>query len=124
MGRCVLEKPRNDGVFGDVIGDVFLGVISPHLLLVDIFLEDMAENVGIDFAPVSTFDGAGIERPFVLIKKTEDALKRGICDCDSVAICFERMRLKQAAIKIGNVAEQFGRLSVARIPRGSKAAVK
>ena len=49
LGLGGFKKEGKDGVLADVFGNVFLGVIRPHLFLVDVFLEDVAEDVGIDF---------------------------------------------------------------------------
>ena len=43
-----VEEEGDDGVAADVAGDVLLGVIGAHLLLVDVFLKDVAEYVGVD----------------------------------------------------------------------------
>ena len=48
------QQPRDDGVAGDVAGDVFLGVVGAHLLLVDVLFEDVAQHVGIDFVVVAS----------------------------------------------------------------------
>ena len=47
LGRGVKQE-GDDRVLGDVLGDVLLGVVGPHLLLVDVLLEDVAEDVGVD----------------------------------------------------------------------------
>ena len=47
-----IEKERNDCVFADVFGNVLFGVVGAHLLLVDVFFEDVAEYIGIDLVIV------------------------------------------------------------------------
>ena len=39
---------RDDGIFGDIFGDIFFGVVGAHLFLVDIFFENIAENVRVN----------------------------------------------------------------------------
>ena len=48
LGARGIEQERQHGVLADVLGDVFLGVVRPHLLLVDVFLEDVSQHVRID----------------------------------------------------------------------------
>ena len=60
LGAGGIEQEWQDGVLADVFGDVLLRVIRPHLFLVDVFLEDVAEHVGIDFV-------VGAERAFVQV---------------------------------------------------------
>jgi hypothetical protein len=48
-----IEQPREDGVLADVFGDVLFGVVSAHLLLVDVLLEDVAEDVRVDLSVVT-----------------------------------------------------------------------
>ena len=57
---------RNDGTFADVLGDVFLGVIRAHLLLIDEFLEDVPENIGIDLVVLA--ERALVKMPLVLVE--------------------------------------------------------
>ncbi len=56
-----IEQVRDNRVLGDVLGDVFLGVVRPHLLLIDVFLEDVADYVRVDFVVGTT--GALVEVP-------------------------------------------------------------
>src|SRR5690242_1554796 len=48
---CHIEKRRNDGALADVTGDVLFGVVRTHLFLVDVLLEDVAEDVRVNFIP-------------------------------------------------------------------------
>ena len=57
----------------DVLGDVFLGVVGPHLLLVDVLLEDVAEHVGVDL--VVGAQGALVEVPVVRVEEVEELLE-------------------------------------------------
>ena len=81
-----IEQEREDGVFADVFGDVFLRVIRPHLFLVDVFLEDVAEHVGIDFLLVAARSGCSIKMPMVFVEIIEDALEGLVGNLDVVAV--------------------------------------
>src|SRR6266567_2588396 len=48
-----IEDVGENGVLADVFRYVLFGIISPHLLLVDILLEDIAQHIGIDLLIVA-----------------------------------------------------------------------
>ena len=60
----------------DVFGDVLLGVVGPHLLLVDVFLKDVTEDVGVDLVFLGLCGGGplarramhGVQNPIPLIQ--------------------------------------------------------
>ena len=62
--------------FANIVGDVFFGIVGTHLLPVDVFFEDVTENIGIDFAVVSPW--SVIKAPLVAVKEIEEPLKRSI----------------------------------------------
>jgi len=64
-----IKQRGDDRILANVFSDVFLGVVSPHLLLVNVLLEDVPEHVRIDLAIIA--QGERIEMPFVLIEKGE-----------------------------------------------------
>ena len=86
LGAGGIEQERQDGVLADVFGDVLLRVIRPHLLLVDVFLEDVAEDVGIDF--VVGAKRAFIEMPLILVEVIEDAARRLCRESGSICRAF------------------------------------
>ena len=67
FGTNFTQQRRNDGVLADVFGDVFLGVVRPHLLLVDELLEDVAQHVGVDL--LTALERALVQMPFPFIEK-------------------------------------------------------
>ena len=100
-----IEQEGDDRVLADVVGDVLLGVVGPHLLLVDVFLEDVAEHVRVDLVVVAA---AGGRRG-----ATGTASKKAkICSKASSGISmsrlsrFELMHVEEAAVEVGHVAEQ------------------
>ena len=108
LGTGGVEQERENGALADVFGDVLLRVIRPHLFLVDVFLEDVAEDIGIDFIVVA--ERAFVEMPLVLIEIIEDALERFVGNLDVLAVAFglfKFMHVEQAAVEIRDVAEQF-----------------
>ena len=100
-----VEQEGNDGIAGDVAGDVLLGVVGAHLLLVDVFLEDVAENVGIDFV-VST-QRALVEVPLVGVEEAEDLLEGGVRDLNVGILLLQFVHIEQAAVEIGNRTKQL-----------------
>ena len=65
---------RQDRVLADVFGDVLLGVVRAHLLLVDVLLEDVAEHVGIDL--VVGAQRALVEVPLVAGRRSRRCARR------------------------------------------------
>src|SRR3989442_311435 len=111
-GASGVEKKWDDGGLADVLGDVVLGVIGAHFLLVDVLFEDVAENLRIDFLLVfgSAGSAGGIERPIVFVEVIEDALERAVGDFYFGAVAgfgFERVDVKNAAIEIRDAAKQL-----------------
>lgn len=49
LGAGSVEKKRDDRVLADIVGNVLLGIVRAHLLLVDVFFKDEAKNTGVDF---------------------------------------------------------------------------
>ena len=73
LRRGGVEQERDHRVLADVLGDVLLRVVGPHLLLVDVLLEDVAEHIGVDL--VVGAQRALVEMPLVLVEEVEDALE-------------------------------------------------
>ncbi len=103
---CLIEKKRNDGVLGNVLGDVFLGVVRTHLFLIDVLLEDVAEDVRVDLTVVAIF--ALVQVPVVLLKEVEELFESLIRDDYRPPVqLFDLVLLKQTAIQIWNLTEQL-----------------
>ena len=101
-----VEEEGDDGIAADVAGDVLLGVVGPHLLLVDVFFEDVAEHVGVDLIVVA--EGAVVEMPLVGVEEGEDLLECFVGDVDLRVIALQVMHVKKAAVEVGDAAEQRG----------------
>ena len=86
------------------MGDVFLRVVRPHLLLVDVFLEDVANYVRVYFVVFA--QRPVIEVPLVLIEEVEERCKCGIRNIDLLVRFLELVNLEKAAVEIRNVAEE------------------
>ena len=80
FGAGGIEEERDHRVLADVLGDVLLRVVGPHLLLVDVLLEDVAEDVGVDL--VVGAQRALVEVPLVVVEEVEDALERLVGNLD------------------------------------------
>ena len=108
FARRPVEEKRENRVLTDVVGDILLGVVGAHLLLVNVFLEDKAKDSRIDFFVRA--QRALIEVPLPIVKVIEDRLKGFIRNLDGLAVAFgffQFVYVKQAAVKIRNTAEQF-----------------
>ena len=75
-----VEQKGDDGVAGDVAGDVLLGVVGPHLFLVDVLLEDVAEHVRVDLVVLPV--GSLVQMPAVAVKELKDSLEGLVGDAD------------------------------------------
>src|SRR5262249_2371332 len=100
-----VEQVGNHSIFGNVLGDIFLGVVSPHLLLVDILLENVTQHVVIDFSVVA--QGARVEMPVVLIKEGKEPLKRLIGNVDANVLLLQRVQLEQATVEVRHLPQKF-----------------
>ena len=102
----LVEQERQDRVAADVAGDVLLGVVRAHLLLVDVLLEDVAQHVRVDL--VVGAQGALVQVPGVLVEEGEDALEDGVGDRDGLPVFpLQVMGQKQPAIEIGDAPQQL-----------------
>ena len=99
-----VEQERDDGVAADVPGDVLLRVVGPHLLLVDVLLEDVAEHVGVDLVVVA--QRPVVEVPLVRVEEREDPLEGFVGDADFRIVALQVVRVEQAAVEVGDPAEQ------------------
>ena len=98
-----VEEEGDDGVAADVAGDVLLGVVGAHLLLVDVFFEDVAEHVGVDLVVVS--QGAVVEMPLVGVEEGEYPLKCFVGNGDVRVVVLQIVDVEKAAVEVGDLAE-------------------
>ena len=97
-------EPRHERVAGDVFGDVFLGVVGAHLrAVVDVLLEDVAQNVRVDVL-AGGGDG-GVEMPSPLVEEGEEVLEHAVGDIDVRVLHLQLVHLEHAAVQIGNAPE-------------------
>ena len=78
--RRRIEEVGDDRALADVLRDVFLGVVGPHLLLVDVLLKDVAEHVGIDLVVVAK--RSRIEVPIPLVEEGKQPLEGRVGDVE------------------------------------------
>ncbi len=81
-----IQQVGEDRVLADVVGDVFLGVVGAHLLLVDVLLEDVAQHVGVDLVVVAQW--AVVQMPLILVEEVEEALEGRVGDLDGLAVAL------------------------------------
>src|SRR5262249_47572133 len=84
---------------------IFLGVVGSHLLLVDVFLENVAQHIRVDFPVVAQW--ARVEMPVVLIKEGKELLKCLIGNVDTAVLLLQRMQLEQATVEVRYLPQQL-----------------
>ena len=104
------EEEWDDGVLGDVLGDVLLGVVSSHLLLVDVLFKDITHYIGINF--VIGTKRAFVQMPAKLVEKVKQFLEGSVGDIYIGVALFELVDLEETAVEIGNFSKQFLHLGI------------
>ncbi len=109
-----VEHELVDGLLAEVIGDFRAGVVGSEFLLVDVFLEDVAEHVGVDLAVVAA--RGVVERPGVAGEEGEEIREDGVRDGDggvglrekgiALDASFDAVGEEEAAVEIRDVAER------------------
>ncbi len=100
----MIEDERKYGVLRDVAGDVLFRVVRAHLLLIDVLLEDIAEDIRIDlvvFAQLSL-----VEMPAKFVEKGEQSFKGFIGNLNRRVLALELVNVKQAAIEVRNPTDE------------------
>ena len=98
------QQAGNDGVPAYVIGDIFLGVVRAHLLLVDELLEDVTQHVGIDFPAAGK--RPVIKVPVPLTEEREQFFKRGVGHVQRLAVfLLQFVAREQTAVEVGHFAK-------------------
>ena len=91
--------------FGDVFGDVLFGVVGAHLFLVDVFFEDVTEDIGIDF--IIVFQRAVVKVPLVALKERKEPFKGGVGNLNRLPVMrLYLVFLEDAAVEVGHVPKQ------------------
>src|SRR5947209_7877476 len=94
-----VEECRNNCVLAYVFGDVLLAVVRPHLLLVDVLFEDVAEHIRIDLT--SRPGWTVVKVPIVLLEEIEDAVECLVGDVDTLTVdFFNLVSQKKPAVQI------------------------
>ena len=103
--RCDgVEQPGDDAIPADVVGDVFLGVVGTHLgAVVEVLLEDVAEDVGVDVAFVA--GGSVVEVPVPLVEEGEEFLEHAVREVDAGVGAFDGVEVEETAVEVGNPTE-------------------
>ena len=83
-----------------------LGVVGAHLLLVDVLLEDVAQNVRVDLVVLAV--GPLIQVPAVAVEEVEDPLEGLVGNADVRVVPFQVVNVEQAAIEERDLAQQGG----------------
>ena len=107
----LVEEEGDDCVAADVAGDVLLGVVGAHLLLVDVLFEDVAEHVGVDLVVVA--QGPVVEVPLVGVEEVEDLLEGVVRDVDVRVAALQFVDVEEAAVEVGDLTDQGDQVRVA-----------
>ena len=112
-----MEQERENAVTTDVLGDVLLRVVRAHLsTIVDVLLEDIAEDVWVDVP--SRSGQPVVEMPMPLVEEREELLEDLVGNVDVAIAGFDLVFGEHAAVQIGNatvgldeiLCPPFGRL--------------
>ena len=121
---CGIKEKRNEGILADILGDVLLGVIGPHLFLVDVFFENIPHHVGVDL--VIHTQRPIIQMPAVLVKEGKQFLEGMVRNINIGILHFQLMHFKKTAVQKGNPPQELlhGRVELAIGWRLTQAVVK
>jgi hypothetical protein len=104
-----VEEERDNRILADVLGDIVLRVLRPHLFLVNVLFEDVTEDVGVDL--VVPLEGALVEAPVVGVEEREELLERLMGNLDRCAVkLFDLVGHEDAAVEVGHFAEKLAGL--------------
>ena len=115
LGIHLVEYDLMDGVLAEIFGDLGACVICAKGFLVDVFLEYIAQHVGVDLVVSSA--GGVVEVPRIAVEQLQQIAKRLVGDVDVGVLLFDSVRQKQPAVQIDDLAEQFPSLRTALIRR-------
>ncbi len=100
-----------DAAVSQVAGDFGPGVVGAEGFLVDVFLKDIAQHVGVDF--VRTAAGGVVQVPGETGKKVKDAFECRVGHMQRfakaqgvVSVLFQLVGQKQAAVKVGDLPRE------------------
>ena len=101
---CLFKQIGNDRVFGDVFSDVFLGVVRPHLLLVDVLFKNVTKHIRIDFLVVAVMADRLSAR---CIDQRNRRAPQTLCrDLDIGILDFNLMLVENPAVQVWDFTEQ------------------
>ncbi len=99
-----IEEMGDHRILADVAGDVFFGVVGSHLLLVDVFLEDVTEDVRVDLPIVA--QRALVKMPAIGVEEVKNPLECFVRNLDCRAVQFlDLVTHKDAAVEIWHFAK-------------------
>src|SRR5207244_1656945 len=80
VGVDAVEDELVDGLLAEVLGDFGTGVVRAKFLLVDVFLEDVTEYVGVDLVVVVS--RSVVEMPRVPVEQGKDVREGFVSDAN------------------------------------------
>ena len=77
LGSSRIKQKRQNSILSNIIGNILLGVIRAHLLLIDVLLEDIAQHIGVDL--ISFLENTFIQMPAIIIEEIEQSPPDKVC---------------------------------------------
>src|SRR5436305_15054865 len=99
-----IEEVRNNRIASNIHSYVVSRVVSSHVLLVDIFLKDIAQHTAVHLALMLGL--AIIEMALVGVEECKEPFKGYIWYLDGRVALLQWMRLKEIVTQVRNFAEQ------------------
>lgn len=94
-----------DGALAEVFGDLRAGIVGAKRLLVDVFLEDIAEYVRIYF--VIQASGRIVEVPGVGAEQAKQVLEGAIRDANGgTIVALQAVRYEETAVQVADISDQ------------------
>src|SRR5262249_28943887 len=109
-----IEDEGDEGVAGEVVGDVVAGVIGSRLFLVDKRLEDAAEHAGGDRVGGAVW--GVVELPSEVVEEAEQPGEGLVRNVEIRVVALQRVRGEEAAYERGDLPEELAETARAFLP--------
>ena len=91
-----VKQEWNYCVSSDIAGDVLFCVVGAHLFLVDVLLEDVPQDVWVDFVVLHV--GSFVEMPLVVGEEIEYLLERLVRNLNIRVVTLNAVDVEYAAV--------------------------
>ena len=114
-----VEDQSVDRLLAEVPGDLGPRVVGPELLLVDVLLEDVAQDVRVDLVVLAA--RRVVQVPGVVLEEVEDAREGGVRDLQIRMIGLDPMLQEEPAVEVADLSQQAPSLGAALGGRAGEA---